>query len=81
MADATEADEEATTVEFISASEDAKLRLDCFISITAACGQGDFQVQLECAKRLYDWVMELGTDEAEEEPAAIAPEDQCERRH
>ncbi len=80
MVDEIDCDEDTTTVEFISGADDARLRLDCFRAIvTTDCPT--FEGRLECAKRLYGWVMELASDEGQEEPVLETLEDQCERRH
>ena len=75
----TEEQNEQTQVEFISAQEDANIRLECF----RLCQYNtDFESKLANTKTLYNWVMdfEASTDDVAE-PGSVIGEDQCTRKH
>jgi len=70
---------DVTEVEFISAQQDADLRLACFQSVRDN-QVTTFNAQLAAAKALYAWTMG-DSDEERAEPGSQPLEDQCGRKH
>jgi hypothetical protein len=70
--------EQGTEAEFISAADDAALRLKCFELASATAP--DFADNLRNAKVIYDWIMD--TDSAED-GVELTPtgEAECSRKH
>ena len=74
-----ESDESETQVEFISAQDDAAVRLECFR--LAAGGAQDFASHLGQATRLYNWVMDYAETSDEVGLDATIGESPCTRKH
>jgi hypothetical protein len=75
---AEDADQPQNEVEFISAQEDANVRLNCFVAATP--NAHDFAENLAHAKTLYNWVMDWESIEDAIE-APLASEAECTRKH
>ena len=68
-------------VEFLSALDDAYIRLACFQSITALTPNDALDAVMENAKALYAWVMDYEPDTEPDELTATTSEAQCTRKH
>lgn len=81
MADAP--DEDENEVSFISALDDAELRLKCYQSVAGILPDMSHHSALAAAKELYSWLMDDNetADEVPEEPDAKPTEDSCVLKH
>jgi len=78
----TDATDPSGQVEFISAQDDAAVRLECFRLASALQPNDHVSAVLTGAKALYDWVMDWETvEEAVETEMPLTGEDQCTRKH
>jgi hypothetical protein len=69
--------DETQNVEFISAQDDAAVRLECFR--LADRGAIDFSSHIAQAQRLYNWVMDY--EDTTDEVVVTTGESPCTRKH
>ena len=67
---------------FISALDDAELRLASFHAVATTNGAADFGNRLATAQVLYQWLMgEEDDEESAEELPSETPQEECSRKH
>ena len=69
-------------IEFISAADDAQLRLQCFWAVAGTQPSDHYSAVLDGAKVLYDWIMGFDeSDDVAETELSTESAPACTRKH